>query len=167
MPAKPKPIPKGFRTLTPHLAIRDAAKAIEFYKKAFGAQALGVHNTPDGKIMHAELKIGDSIVMLSDEFPGGPLQSPQAVAGTTAMMHLYVEDVDTWFDRAVAAGASVLMPVRDMFWGDRYGHLKDPFGHQWSIATHKEDVAPAELEKRGAAALAEMAKQWQAKAGTS
>ncbi len=164
MAAKAKPIPEGLHTLTAHLSVRDGAKAIEFYEKAFGAQTVGVHKTADGKVMHAELRIGDSVVMLADEFPGSPCQSPQSVGGTTTVLHLYVEDVDTWFNRAAGAGASVVMPVMDCFWGDRYGQLKDPFGHVWSIATHKEDVAPAELEKRGAEAMAEMAKQMQAKA---
>ncbi len=162
-----KPIPEGMHTLTPHLVIRGAAKAIEFYQKAFGAQDRGVHKTPDGMVMHAELKIGDSIVMLADEFPGAPCQAPQTVGSTTTVLHLYVEDVDSWFNRAASAGASVVMPVMDCFWGDRYGQLKDPFGHMWAIATHKEDVAPAELERRGAAAMAEMAKQMQAKAKAS
>jgi len=167
MAGKVKPIPEGMHTVTPHLAIRGAAGAIEFYKKAFGAQERGAHKTPDGKVMHAELKIGDSIVMLADEFLGAPLQAPQSLGGTTTVLHLYVEDVDSWFNRAVGAGATVVMPVMDCFWGDRYGQVKDPFGHLWSLATHKEDVEPAELEKRGAAAMAEMAKMMEAKAKAS
>jgi len=167
MAGKAKPIPEGLHTVTPHLAIRDAAKAIEFYKKAFGAQVVGVHHMPDGKVMHAELKIGDSVVMLADEFPGAPCLSPQSVGGTTSVMHIYVEDADSRYNSAVAAGATALMPVMDMFWGDRYGQVKDPFGHVWAIATHTEDVPPAELEKRGAAMFAEMAKQAQAKAKAS
>ena len=162
--AAAKPIPEGCHTLTPHLAIRDAAKAIEFYRQAFGAQVIGVYNMPDGRVMHAEIKIGDSIVMLADEFPNAPVQAPPSVGGTTTVMHLYVEDVDSWFRRAAGAGATVVMPVMDCFWGDRYGQLKDPFGHLWAIATHKEDVEPAEVQRRGAAAMAEMAKQRQAKA---
>lgn len=158
-----KPIPEGMHTLTAHLVIRGAAKAIEFYQKAFGAQSRGIHTTPDGRVMHAELKIGDSVVMLADEFPGAPCQSPHTVNGTTTVMHIYADDVDAWFNRAVAAGASVVMPVMDMFWGDRYGQVKDPFGHVWSIATHKEDVSPAEMEKRANAFFAEMAKQAKAK----
>jgi PhnB protein len=159
MAGKVKPIPEGLHTVTPHLVIRDAAKAIEFYKKAFGAQVVGVHHMPDGKVMHAELKIGDSRVMLADEFPGAPCLSPQTVGGTTNVLHIYVEDADSFYSRAVAAGATALMPVMDMFWGDRYGQVKDPFGHMWAIATHMEDVAPDEVERRGAAMFAEMAKQ--------
>ena len=163
MAGKVKPIPEGLHTVTPHLVIRDAAQAIEFYKNAFGAQAVGVHYMPDGKVMHAELTIGDSRVMLADEFPGAPCTSPQSLGGTTNVLHIYVEDADTTYNRAVTAGASALMPVTDMFWGDRYGQVKDPFGHVWAIATHMEDVAPDELERRGAAMFAEMAKQREAK----
>ena len=164
MAGKVKPIPEGLHTVTPHLVIRDASKAIEFYKKAFGAQAVSVHPTPDGKVMHADLKIGDSHVMLADEFPGAPCLSPQTVGGTTNVLHIYVEDADLLYNSAVAAGAAALMPMTDMFWGDRYGQVKDPFGHIWAIATHTEDVSPAELEKRGAAMFAEMAKRMEAKA---
>ena len=163
MAGKTKPIPEGLHTVTPHLAVRDAGKAIEFYKKAFGAQVRGVHNTPDGKVMHAELKIGDSVLMLADEFHGSPCLSPQTVGGTTNVLHMYVEDADATYNRAVTAGASALMPVTDMFWGDRYGQVKDPFGHLWAIATRKEIPTPAELEKRAAEAFAEMAKAAQQK----
>ena len=164
MAGKAKPVPEGLHTVTPHLVIRDAAKAMELYKKAFGAQSVSVHHTPNGKVMHADLKIGDSRVMLADEFPGTPCLSPQTVGGTTNVLHIYVEDADSRYNSAVAAGATALMPVMDMFWGDRNGQLRDPFGHVWAIATHTEDVTPAELEKRGAAMFAEMAKQKQAKA---
>jgi PhnB protein len=163
MARKAKPIPKGFRTVTTHLVIHDATKAIEFYQDAFGAQLLAVHNTPDGKVMHAEIKIGDSVVMFADEFPGSPAASPQTLGRTTSVLHIYVENSDALFNRAVAAGASVLMPMMDMFWGDRYGQVKDPFGHMWAIATRKEIPTPAELEKRAAEAFSEMAKAAQQK----
>ena len=159
MTAKAKPIPKGFHTITPHLIVRDAAKAIDFYQRAFGAEASGVHRTPDGKIMHAELKIGDSYLMLNDEFPEMKICSPATLGGSPVTIHLYVEDVDALFNQAVGAGATATMPVMDQFWGDRYGKVCDPFGHNWSIATHKEDVNTEELTRRGAAAMAEMSKQ--------
>lgn len=154
-----KPIPEGYHTLTPYLVVRDAARAIEFYKRAFGAKEKGRMASPDGKIMHAELRIGDSIVMLSDEFPGTKCQSPQALGGASGGLFIYVEDVDAAFRRAVDAGATVDMPVADMFWGDRYGKLIDPFGHQWSLATHKQDLTAEEVRKAGEAAMAEMAKR--------
>ncbi len=159
MPATAKPIPEGFRTITPHLVVRDAAKAIEFYKRAFGAVVLGEsHDSPDGKITHAELKIGDSNLMLNDEFPPHGV-SPQALGGSPVTLHLYIEDVDALFNRAVSAGAKVTMPLMDAFWGDRYGQLVDPFGHRWSLATHKEDVSREEIKKRSDAFFAEMAKK--------
>jgi PhnB protein len=142
-----KPIPDGYHTLTPFLTIRDAAKAIEFYKSAFGAQERGVMKAPDGKVMHAELKIGDSIIMMSDEFPDFGAVSPQALGGSASGLHIYVENVDATFDRAVKAGATVEMPVMDQFWGDRYGRLKDPFGHKWSIATHTKDLSADEMNR--------------------
>ena len=155
-----KAIPDGFHTLTPHLVVRDARRAIEFYQQAFGAQSLRVHYMPDGKtVMHASLKIGDSILMLDDEFPEMKVLSPQSVGGTSVTIHMYVENVDAAFNRAVAAGATVTMPVMDQFWGDRYGHLTDPFGHHWSIATQKEIVSPEEVRKRGEAAFAKMAQK--------
>ncbi len=156
-----KPIPEGFHTLTPHIVVGDAKKAIEFYKRAFGAQVLYVHHTPDGKVMHATLKIGDSPFMLNDEFPSMGARSPQALGGSPVTINIYVEDVDRLFNQAVSAGATVKMPLMDQFWGDRFGHIVDPFGHQWSLATHKEDVSPEEMEKRGKAAFAEMAKKGQ------
>jgi uncharacterized glyoxalase superfamily protein PhnB len=162
MAAKAKPVPEGFRTLTPHLVVRDAPKAIEFYKKAFGAEVKGIYYAPDGKVMNASLRIGDSSLMLNDEFPGmGKSSSPQSLGGSCVTLHIYVEDVDRLFNQAVAAGAKVTMPVMDAFWGDRYGQVQDPFGHQWSLATHKEDPTPQEIEKRGKAAFAEMAKKAQ------
>jgi uncharacterized glyoxalase superfamily protein PhnB len=155
-----KPIPEGFHTLTPHLVVRNAAQAIEFYKRAFGAEVRGVsHHSPDGKITHAELKIGDSILMLADEFPEANCLSPQALGGSPITLHIYVEDVDTAFSRAVAAGATVTMPLADQFWGDRYGQLVDPFGHRWSLATHKQDLTHEEIRKAAEAVFAKMAKQ--------
>lgn len=140
-------IPQGYHTLTPFMTVRDAARAIEFYKQAFGATERGIMKAPDGKVMHAELIIGDSIFMLSDEFPQFGALSPQSIGGSGMGLHIYVEDVDSAFDRAVKAGANVEMPVSDMFWGDRYGKLADPFGHKWSIATHKRDMSPEEMDK--------------------
>jgi len=130
------------------LTVNDAARALDFYKRAFGAQEVMRMDAPGGKIGHAEIKIGDSIIMLADEMPGAGSRSPQAVGGTTGGIFLYVENADTVFNQAVSAGAKVDSPLADMFWGDRYGRLKDPFGHSWSVATHKEDVAPAEMSKR-------------------
>lgn len=141
-----KPVPDGYHTLTPFLTVRDAARAIEFYKAAFGAQERGVMKGPDGKIMHAELKIGDSIIMLSDEWPEYGALSPLSSGGAGMGLHIYVDGVDAAFDRAVKAGAEVEMPVMDQFWGDRYGKLKDPFGHKWSIATHTKDLSMDEMK---------------------
>ncbi len=151
--AKVKPVPDGYHTLTPYLVIRDAAKAIEFYKKAFGAKETFRMPGPGGKIMHAELQIGDSMLMLAEEMPEYGAKSPQALGGSPVNVFLYVEDADKVFNQAVAAGATVTMPLADQFWGDRYGKLADPFGHQWSVATHKEDVAPEEMAKRAAKAM--------------
>lgn len=145
MPAKP--IPEGYHSVTPYLTVRDAARAVEFYKQAFGAKEKGVMKGPGGKVMHAELVIGDSIIMLADEFPEFGSLSPQSIGGSASGLHIYIEDVDSAFDRAVKAGAKVEMPVADMFWGDRYGKLQDPFGHRWSIGTHKADLTMEEIEK--------------------
>jgi uncharacterized glyoxalase superfamily protein PhnB len=153
-----KKIPQGFHTVSPHLVCKNANKAIEFYQKAFGAEPVRTHKMPDGKIMHAELRIGDSIVMLGEEYPDWGVLSPESLGGTPAIIHLYTEDVDKLFEKAVAAGSKPTMPVMDQFWGDRYGQLVDPFGHKWSIATHIEDVPEDELEKRGQAAMAQMSK---------
>jgi uncharacterized glyoxalase superfamily protein PhnB len=139
--------------VTPSLVVRGAANAIEFYKKAFGAKALNQMDGPGGKILHAEIKIGDSIVMLSDEFPEMGSSSPQTVGGISASLMIYTKDVDALFNQALAAGATVSMPVSDMFWGDRYGRVKDPFGHDWQLATHKEDLTPKEMNRRAAAAM--------------
>lgn len=149
-----KAIPEGMHALTPHLICAGAAEAIEFYKQAFGAQELGRMPSPDGsgKLMHAMLRIGDSFLMLVDEFPQWGSVGPLALKGSPVTIHHYVEDVDAVFERAVAAGATPRMPVADMFWGDRYGVLTDPFGHLWAIATHVRDVSPDE-------AMAAMAQQ--------
>ena len=153
-----KALREGQHTITAHLVIKGAAKAIEFYKNAFGAEPQGVHQTPDGKVMHAELKIGDSTIMLADEFPGmGTCASPETLGGTTTVLNLYRENIDQLFDRAVKAGATVTMPLANQFWGDRYGQIKDPFGHAWALGQHIEDVAPAEMERRAKEAFAKMA----------
>jgi len=136
--------------------VQDAAKAIEFYKKAFGAQEITRHTTPDGKaVMHAQLKIGNSMFMLASEFPPTCL-SPKSRGGTSVTLHLYVENADAAFDRAVKAGGAVKMPLTDQFWGDRYGVTEDPFGHQWSIATHKQDLTAEQLAANAKAAFAKM-----------
>lgn len=156
MPAV-KPIPEGYRSVAPYLTVRGAGEAIEFYKKAFGAQEMVRMPGPGGQgVVHAEVRIGDSVVMLSDEMPGMGCRSPQSVGATTASVFLYVEDVDATVARAVAAGAQVRMPVTDMFWGDRFGKVVDPFGHEWGIATHREDLTPEEVGKRAQAFLAQM-----------
>jgi PhnB protein len=150
-------IPTGFHTLTPHLIIKDAAKAIDFYKKVFGAEELNRMPTPDGRLMHACLKIGDSILFLCDEFPEhdcGVGASPQTLNNAHATIHMFVENVDKAYQRAVDAGAKAIMPPQDMFWGDRYGRLIDPFGQPWSLATHKEDLTPEEMKKRMESACA-------------
>jgi PhnB protein len=160
MAGQVKAIPEGMHTITAHLVVRDGEKAIEFYKKALGAEQVGgVFRSPDGKVMHAELKIGDSRFMLADEFPGqGTSQSPQSLGGSSVVLNVYVENVDQLFDRAVKAGATVTMPLGNQFWGDRYGQLKDPFGHSWALGQHVEDVAPAEMEKRAREMFSQMAK---------
>jgi PhnB protein len=156
-----KPIPEGHHTVTPHLVLRNAAGAIDFYKKALGAQELGRMTSPDGRIGHAELKIGDSIIFLADEFPGGEGcgKSPQTVGASTVTLMLYVPDVDTTFKQAVSAGGKETMAVQDMFWGDRYGTFTDPFGHTWGVATHKEDLSKEEIEERAKAFWASMQAQ--------
>jgi len=152
-----KPIPDGYHTVTPYLYIKDATRAIDFYKKAFGAVEIMRMPGPEGKgIGHAELKIGDSFIYMADEWPGTSLSSPEKLGGTTVSIHLYVKDADALFKQAVAAGAKVEMPLTDMFWGDRFGKVMDPFGHSWSIATHKEDVPPDEMARRGAEAMKQM-----------
>lgn len=143
-----KPIPDGYPTATPYLVVKDAAKAIAFYELAFGATELLRLADPSGKVAHAEIKIGDSPVMLADEIPEWGNHSPQSLGGTPVSIHLYVEDVDDLERRAVAAGATVLIPVGDQFYGDRSGRLQDPFGHIWIIATHTEDMTPQEMRRR-------------------
>ncbi|CAB3660704.1 VOC family protein [Paraburkholderia phenoliruptrix] len=146
-----KPIPDGMHSLTPYLICANAAEAIEFYKKAFNAVEQFRLPGPDGKVMHACLKIGDSMLMLTDEWPEHQCFGPNHLQGTPVTIHHYVEDVDASFQQAVDAGATVKVPVADMFWGDRYGQLKDPFGHNWSLATHKRDLSKEEIEQAMAA----------------
>ena len=154
-----KPVPDGYHTITPYLVVNDAAGAIEFYQKAFGAKEYARMPGPTGKVMHAELKIGDSMLMLSDEMPQSDAKAPSSIGGTSCSVFLYVEDVDALFKQATAAGAKTIMPPMDMFWGDRFGKLTDPFGHSWGMATHKEDLTPEEVDRRGKEAMAQMAKQ--------
>jgi PhnB protein len=156
MPEKPQPIPPGFHTLTPHLIVRDAARAITFYEKAFGAQLLGKMLTPDGKVMHAAMKVGDSMLMLNDEFPEWGALSPVSSGGSGVTLHMYLENVDAAFQKAVSAGAEVKMPLMDQFWGDRYGIVADPFGHKWSLATHIRDVSQEDMAQAQAKAMSEM-----------
>lgn len=142
--------PKGYRTITPYLVIEGANKALEFYSKAFGAEVVMKLSMPDGRLCHAEMRIGDSMIMLSDDFPemnGGKSRSPLKLGGTPVSVHVYVPNADRTFDRAVAAGCSALMPLTDMFWGDRFGMVTDPYGHMWSIATNVEELSPAEVER--------------------
>jgi PhnB protein len=159
MAAKVKPVAEGDHTLTAHLSVRGATAAIEFYQKAFGAQVLFVHKMPDGKVMHATLQIGDSKLMLADEFPGMGAKSPQALGGSPVTLSLIVEDVDTLWNRAVAAGAKVTMPLANQFWGDRYGHLEDPFGQTWALLSHVEEVPREEMERRANALFSQAPKK--------
>jgi PhnB protein len=151
-----KPIPQGYHTLTPYLAVDNATEAIEFYKRAFSAKERVRMPGPEGTIGHAELEIGDSQVMLSDPFPQSSVRPPKELGGTSASVFMYVEDVDSVVKQAVDAGATVTMEVADQFWGDRFGTVADPFGHTWSIATHVEDLTPDEIAERGKAAMAAM-----------
>ena len=152
-----KPIPDSHYTVTPTLTIRDASKAIEFYKKVFDAQELYRFLGPDGKsVMHAEIKIGNSIIMLNDEMPQMNCNSPQSLGGSGSSIFLYVNDADVIFNKAVSAGAKPLMPLMDAFWGDRFGSIQDPFGHVWGIATHKKDMTPDEIKKAGEEAFKSM-----------
>jgi uncharacterized glyoxalase superfamily protein PhnB len=141
-----KPIPEGMHSLTPHLVCAGAAEAIEFYKKAFNAVEMMRLPGPGGKLIHASVRIGDSILMLVDEFPEMGAKSPKSLQGSPVTIHLYVEDADAAVAQAVAAGAKVTMPLADAFWGDRYGQLEDPFGHSWSVATHLRDLSPEEIQ---------------------
>jgi PhnB protein len=152
-----KPIPEGYHSVTPFLTLDDAGKAIDYYKQAFGAKERMRMEAPGGKIGHAELEIGDSLVMLSDSFPQSSTKAPTELGGTTGGVFLYVEDVDAVVKRAVDGGATITMEVADQFWGDRFGSIRDPFGHSWSLATHVEDVPPEEMAERAKKAMAEMA----------
>jgi PhnB protein len=151
-----KPIPEGYHTVSPYLAVDDAARAIEYYARAFGAKELVRMDGPGGTIGHAELELGDSRIMLSDPFPQASTRPPKDLGGTSSSVFMYVEDVDAVVKRAVDAGATVTMEVADQFWGDRFGTITDPFGHVWSIATHVEDVPPDEMAERAKAAMAAM-----------
>jgi PhnB protein len=143
-----KPIPEGYRNVTPYLVVKGAAAAIEYYKRVFGATERMRMDGPGGTVGHAELEIGDSVVMLADEFPDMGFRGPKTIGGTPVSLHAYVENVDEVFKRAVDAGARPVRPVENQFYGDRLGTLEDPFGHVWSIATHVEDVPPAEMKRR-------------------
>ena len=151
-----KPIPDGYRSVTPAIIVRGAADAIEFYKSAFGAEETTRMLGPDGKIMHAEIRIGDSMVMLGDENPEWGMLSPLSTNGTPSSLHVYVDDADAAFARALRAGAKVRQPLEDAFWGDRYGKVTDPFGHEWGIATHVKDMSADEMKRAG--------EEWMAKA---
>ena len=149
-----KAIPDGYRTATPYLIVKGAAEAIEFYKRAFGATETLRMADPQGKIHHAEIRIGDSMIMLADEQPAMGYRSPRSIGGSSVSFLLYLEDVDAVFERAVKAGAKAQQPVKNQFYGDRSGTLEDPFGHVWTVATHIEDVPPEEMRRRAAAAMA-------------
>jgi PhnB protein len=148
-----RPVPEGYRTATPYLIIKGAAEAIEFYKRAFDATEMLRMADPQGRVGHAEIKIGDSVIMLADEHPSMGYRGPRSLGGSSVSILLYLEDVDRVFERAVKAGARGLRPVADQFYGDRSGTLEDPFGHVWTIATHVEDVPPEELQRRAEAAM--------------
>jgi len=157
MPNPVRAIPEGYHSISPSLTCKNAARAIEFYKSVFGATEVMRMPGPEGKIMHAELKIGDSIIFINDEFPG-MAEAPTPGVTPSLFMFLYTEDVDSVYNRAVSMGSMVVMPLENMFWGDRYGKVMDPFGHQWGIAQHVEDVAPQEMKRRQDAMAANMAK---------
>ena len=160
MERKVPPVPEDFHTITPHLVVRRVAEAVEFYQKAFGAAELYRNLAPDGvSIMHSEMLLGDSRFFLNDEFPEYGVQSPQAFGGSPVTLHVYVADVDAAFQQALKAGAEAVMPVTDAFWGDRYGILRDPFGHRWSIASRIEDLSPGETQKRAKAFSAQQANE--------
>jgi PhnB protein len=159
MSESPKTIPDGYHSINTYLVVRNADKAIEFYKKAFGAEERFRMHGPDGKsIMHADLKIGDSVLMLTEESKEMKALSPESIGGSPVTMYVYVKDVDAMFNQAISEGATVLKPVSDQFYGDRSGYLTDPFGHLWSIATHKKDLSPDELRRAGEAFFEEMSK---------
>jgi PhnB protein len=148
-----KPIPDGYPRVAPYLFIDGASAAIDFYRSVLGAKERTRMAGPDGRIFHAELEVGDSMIMLGDQNPDMDVRGPRAIGGTPMMMHVYIEDVDSVFERAIGAGAKVLRPVEDQFYGDRSGRFEDPFGHRWDVAKHVEDVPPEEMEKRAAAAM--------------
>jgi PhnB protein len=159
MSESPKTIPDGYHSINVFLVVRNADKAIQFYKKAFGAEERFRMHGPDGKtIMHADLKIGDSVFMLTEESKEMKALSPESIGGSPVTMYVYVKDVDSIFNQAISEGATELKPVRDQFYGDRSGYLRDPFGHLWSIATHTKDLSPDELRKAGEAFFEEMSK---------
>lgn len=150
------PVPEGFHTLTPHLTVAGALEAIGFYERAFGAELVDKAMMPDGRMVaNALLRVGDSVLMLNDEFPGQGCADAKALGGSPVVLHLYVEDVDAAFERATAAGCTVTMPLENVFWGDRYGVVEDPYGHRWSLATHVEDVPPGDMGRRMAEAFAQ------------
>jgi PhnB protein len=145
-----RPIPTGFHTITPHLVVKNCANAIDFYKRALGAKEINRMPGPDGRLVHAEIQLGDSRIFLSDEFPEMGSKSPQTLNGSPVNLFLYVEDVDSFFKTATEAGGTGVEKPTDMFWGDRWATVKDPYGHVWQIATHIEDVTPQEMERRSA-----------------
>jgi PhnB protein len=152
-----QPVPEGYHTVTPYLAVDNAAEAIDFYRRAFGAKERVRMSGPGDTVMHAELEIGDSLVMLSDPFPQASTTPPKELGGTSASVFMYVEDIDAVYRQAIDAGASSLMEPDDMFWGDRFGSVQDPFGHSWTIATHVEDLEPEEMQRRSEEFMAQMA----------
>ena len=154
--AKKSP-PAGYHSITPALVVRDAPKAIDFYKEAFGAQEITRMPGPDGKIMHAEIKIGDSVIMLGEENPDWGALSPLSTKGSPGSLHIYVDDADAVYDKALRAGAKVRMPLEDAFWGDRYGKVTDPFGHEWGIATRIKELTPEQMQKAGEEWMAKFA----------
>jgi len=158
MPGKVKAVPEGVSTITPHLSVRDAARAIDFYQRALGAQLLFVHKLSNGKVMHATMRVGDSRFQFADEFPGMGTPAPPTLGGSPVVLNLCVEDVDHLFNRAVTAGAKVTLPLENQFWGARYGQIVDPFGHSWALFSHVEDVPADELKLRADAAFARMAR---------
>ncbi len=152
-----QPVPEGYSTVTPYLAVPNAAEAIDFYTRALGAKETVRMDGPGGSIMHAELKLGDSLIMLSDPFPQASTKTPKELGGTSVSIFVYVDDIDALYKQAIDAGATSLMEPDDMFWGDRFGSIQDPFGHSWTIATHIEDVSPQEMQKRSEDFMASMA----------
>lgn len=155
-----KGVREGTHSITAHLIVNNGTQAVEFYQKAFGAELVGggIHKTPDGRVMHAELKVGDSRFMLANEFPEMGGASAKTLGGSPVVLNLYSEDVDAMFDQAVKAGAQVTMPLENQFWGDRYGQIKDPFGHSWALGQHIEDVTPEEMERRSREIFGKMSK---------